>query len=79
MGALLVYDITKRQTFVNIHLWLSELRDHVDSNIFIMMARYKCDLNYLRAIPKQDARLLAIISRRALAAAIPDQGTVIKV
>ena len=59
MGALLVYDITKRQTFENVHRWLRELRDHADSNIVIMMAGNKSDLNHLRAIPDHDARLLA--------------------
>ncbi|KAJ1379187.1 Small GTPase superfamily [Sesbania bispinosa] len=38
VGALLVYDITKRQTFENVQRWLRELRDHADSNIGIMMA-----------------------------------------
>nr|VDD50857.1 unnamed protein product [Brassica oleracea] len=33
VGALLVYDITKRQTFDNALRWLRELRDHTDSNI----------------------------------------------
>ncbi|CDP00152.1 unnamed protein product [Coffea canephora] len=59
VGALLVYDITKRQTFENVNRWLRELRDHADSNIVIMLAGNKSDLNYLRAVPEQDARLLA--------------------
>ncbi|MBA0594580.1 hypothetical protein Gorai_011481, partial [Gossypium raimondii] len=33
VGALMVYDITKRQTFDNVQRWLRELRDHADSNI----------------------------------------------
>jgi Ras-related protein Rab-11A len=37
VGALLIYDITKKQTFENIQRWLRELRDHADSNIVIMM------------------------------------------
>ncbi|THG23804.1 hypothetical protein TEA_025395 [Camellia sinensis var. sinensis] len=41
VGALLVYDITKRQTFENVQRWLRELRDHANSNIVIMMARNK--------------------------------------
>ncbi|KAL2333300.1 hypothetical protein Fmac_014513 [Flemingia macrophylla] len=46
VGALLVYDITKRQTFDNVQRWLRELRDHADSNIVIMMAGNKSDLNH---------------------------------
>ncbi|XP_044480193.1 ras-related protein Rab11C-like [Mangifera indica] len=59
VGALLVYDITKRQTFDNVQRWLRELRDHADSNIVIMLAGNKCDLNHLRAVPTGDAKLLA--------------------
>lgn len=59
VGALLVYDITKRQTFENVQRWLRELRDHADSNIVIMMAGNKSDLNHLRAVSGDDAQLLA--------------------
>ncbi|CAH2051004.1 unnamed protein product, partial [Thlaspi arvense] len=59
VGALLVYDITKRPTFENVQRWLRELRDHADSNIVIMMAGNKADLNHLRAVPEQEAMLLA--------------------
>ncbi|WMV31273.1 hypothetical protein MTR67_024658 [Solanum verrucosum] len=59
VGALLVYDITKRQTFENVTRWLRELRDHADSNIVIMLAGNKSDLNHLRSIPELDARGLA--------------------
>ncbi|MED6148471.1 hypothetical protein PIB30_053456 [Stylosanthes scabra] len=59
VGALLVYDITKRQTFDNVQRWLRELRDHADSNIVIMMAGNKNDLNHLRAVSSEDAQRLA--------------------
>jgi len=59
VGALLVYDITKRQTFENVQRWLRELRDHADSNIVIMMAGNKSDLNHLRAVSTDDAQSLA--------------------
>lgn len=59
VGALLVYDITKRQTFDNVQRWLRELRDHADSNIVIMLAGNKSDLNHLRAVSTDDAQGLA--------------------
>ncbi|KAF8397394.1 hypothetical protein HHK36_016307 [Tetracentron sinense] len=59
VGALMVYDITKRQTFDNVQRWLRELRDHADSNIVIMMAGNKSDLNHLRAVSEEDAQALA--------------------
>ncbi|KAK1264565.1 Ras-related protein Rab11C [Acorus gramineus] len=59
VGALLVYDITKRQTFDNILRWLHELRDHADSNIVIMMVGNKSDLQHLRMVSEDDAQALA--------------------
>uniref|UniRef100_A0A7N0V3U4 Uncharacterized protein n=1 Tax=Kalanchoe fedtschenkoi TaxID=63787 RepID=A0A7N0V3U4_KALFE len=59
VGALLVYDITKRQTFDNVLRWLRELRDHADSNIVIMLAGNKSDLSHLRSVIKDDAQHLA--------------------
>ncbi|RAL42382.1 unnamed protein product [Cuscuta campestris] len=59
VGALLVYDITKKQTFDNVQRWLRELRDHADSNIVIMMAGNKSDLNHLRAVSEEDGQALA--------------------
>lgn len=59
VGALLVYDITKRPTFDNVQRWLRELRDHADSNIVIMMAGNKSDLNHLRSVAEQDGQALA--------------------
>ncbi|XP_055832319.1 ras-related protein Rab11A [Solanum dulcamara] len=59
VGALLVYDITKRQTFDNVLRWLRELRDHADSNIVIIMAGNKSDLRHLRAVSEQDGQALA--------------------
>ncbi|XP_040992188.1 ras-related protein Rab11C-like [Juglans microcarpa x Juglans regia] len=59
VGTLLVYDITKRQTFDNVQRWLRELRDHADSNIVIMMVGNKSDLSHLRATTEEDGQALA--------------------
>ncbi|KAG6526670.1 ras-related protein Rab2BV [Zingiber officinale] len=59
VGALLVYDITKKQTFDNVQRWLRELRDHADSNIVIMMAGNKSDLTHLRAVSENDGQEFA--------------------
>ena len=37
VGALLVYDITKSETYADVEKWLKELRDHADANIVIML------------------------------------------
>jgi len=59
VGALLVYDIAKHPTYVNVSRWLKELRDHADSNIVIMLVGNKSDLRHLRAVPTEEAKAFA--------------------
>jgi Ras-related protein Rab-11A len=59
VGAMLVYDITRRQTFDHIPRWLEELRAHADKNIVIILIGNKSDLEDQRAIPTEDAREFA--------------------
>ena len=56
VGALLVYDIAKHATYVNVTRWLKELRDHADTNIVIMLVGNKSDLKHLRAVPTEEAK-----------------------
>ena len=56
VGALLAYDITKKQTFDNVQRWLRELRDHADANIVVMLVGNKSDLNHLRSVPEEDGQ-----------------------
>ncbi|KAA8520779.1 hypothetical protein F0562_014949 [Nyssa sinensis] len=55
LGAMLVYDITKRQSFDHVARWVEELRAHADNSIAIMLIGNKADLVDLRAVPKEDA------------------------
>uniref|UniRef100_A0A2N9GJE5 Uncharacterized protein n=1 Tax=Fagus sylvatica TaxID=28930 RepID=A0A2N9GJE5_FAGSY len=59
VGAMLVYDMTKRQSFDHMARWLEELRGHADKNILIMLIGNKCDLGSLRAVPTEDAQEFA--------------------
>lgn len=59
VGAMLVYDITKRQSFDHIPRWLEELRSHADKNIVIILIGNKSDLEDQRAIPTEDAKEFA--------------------
>ncbi|TVY67488.1 Ras-related protein Rab-11B [Lachnellula suecica] len=59
VGALLVYDISKHQTYENVTRWLKELRDNADSNIVIMLVGNKSDLRHLRAVPTEEAKQFA--------------------
>ncbi|CAA0837468.1 Ras-related protein RABA4d [Striga hermonthica] len=59
VGAMLVYDMTKRQSFDHMARWLEELRAHADKNTAIMLVGNKCDLGTLRAVPTEDAQEFA--------------------
>lgn len=59
VGALLVYDIAKQQTYENVNRWLKELRDHADTSIVIMLVGNKSDLKYARAVPTEEAKQFA--------------------
>ncbi|KAF5200786.1 Ras-related protein rab11d [Thalictrum thalictroides] len=59
VGAMLVYDITKRQSFDHIPRWLEELRSHADKNIVIILVGNKSDLENQRAVPTEDAKEFA--------------------
>ncbi|ESW17648.1 hypothetical protein PHAVU_007G257200 [Phaseolus vulgaris] len=59
VGAMLVYDMTKRQSFDNMAKWLEELRGHADKNIVVMLIGNKCDLGTLKAVPTEDAEEFA--------------------
>ena len=55
VGALLVFDITKHDTFKNCQRWLTELRDHADANIVVMLVGNKCDLKNQRMVTTEEA------------------------
>ncbi|KAL1821364.1 hypothetical protein DCAR_0417783 [Daucus carota subsp. sativus] len=59
VGALLVYDVTRRNSFENVERWLKELRDHTDQNIVVMLVGNKSDLRHLVAVSTEDAKDLA--------------------
>ncbi|OVA04809.1 Small GTPase superfamily [Macleaya cordata] len=59
VGAMLVYDMTKRQSFDHVARWLEELRGHADKNIVIMLIGNKSDLGTLRVVPTEDAKEFA--------------------
>jgi len=56
VGALLVYDISKRISYDNVSRWLKELRDHADQNIVIMLVGNKKDLRHMRQVQTDEAK-----------------------
>ena len=59
VGALLVYDITKRETFVNTREWLKKAQEFGESQIVISLVGNKCDLDHARAVTTEEAREFA--------------------
>ena len=59
VGALVVYDLTKPQTFQNLDKWLQELKEHAESSVRIMLVGNKTDLRHLRAVTMEEGRALA--------------------
>ncbi|XP_078170185.1 ras-related protein RABA2a-like [Carex rostrata] len=59
LGAVLVYDVTKSSTFENAKRWLTELRNHADSNIVVMLIGNKTDLKHLRVVSTEDGAAMA--------------------
>ncbi|KAG6497995.1 ras-related protein RABA1f-like [Zingiber officinale] len=58
-GALVVYDVSRRDTFENVEKWMQELRNHTDSNIIVVLVGNKADLRHIRAVSVEEAAALA--------------------
>ena len=50
LGALLVYDISKKTTFEGLNKWLTDLRNTVDANAAILLVGNKSDLGEFREV-----------------------------
>uniref|UniRef100_A0A915Q4V1 Ras-related protein Rab-2A n=1 Tax=Setaria digitata TaxID=48799 RepID=A0A915Q4V1_9BILA len=58
-GALLVYDITRRDTFNHLASWLEDARQHSNSNMVIMLIGNKSDLEARREVKKEEGEAFA--------------------
>ncbi|XP_062225886.1 ras-related protein Rab-2-B isoform X1 [Phragmites australis] len=58
-GALLVYDITRRETFNHLVSWLEDARQHANANMTIMLVGNKCDLSHRRAVSYEEGEQFA--------------------
>ena len=55
-GCLLVYDITRKDTFDNIDKWFSELKSSTNNEINAILVGNKCDLSDKREITIEEAQ-----------------------
>lgn len=58
-GALLVYDVTRRETFNHLTRWLEEARNNSNSNMIIMLIGNKVDLESKRAVSYEEGKAFA--------------------
>mmetsp|Transcript_2059 Transcript_2059/g.3634 ORF Transcript_2059/g.3634 Transcript_2059/m.3634 type:complete len:201 (-) Transcript_2059:177-779(-) len=58
-GALLVYDITRRETFNHLTSWLSDARTMTNPSTIIMLIGNKSDLDFQRDISYEEASKFA--------------------
>lgn len=58
-AALLVYDITRRQTFKHLTRWLEEARQNSNSNMVIMLIGNKSDIEHRRAVTFEEGAQFA--------------------
>jgi len=58
-GALLVYDITRRETFNHLGRWLEEAKQNGNTNMTTILIGNKCDLEHRRQVSTEEGRLFA--------------------
>ena len=58
-GALLVFDVTRRETFAHLERWLQETKQFASQQICITLVGNKADLNKKRAISREEAEKFA--------------------
>ena len=58
-GAMIVYDVTKRNTFENVEKWLKEIQNNSEEKLFILIVGNKADLKHLRTIKLEEGAALA--------------------
>ncbi|XP_054007014.1 ras-related protein Rab-37-like isoform X1 [Hylaeus anthracinus] len=56
---LLLYDVTNKTSYDNIRAWLSEIREHANEDVVIMLLGNKSDCGQERIVKKEDGERLA--------------------
>ena len=58
-GCLLVYDITRRESFQHLTTWVEDVRSHSNPNMTIMLVANKTDLAAKRAVTREEGEQFA--------------------
>ena len=58
-GAILVYDIARRDSFEHVKKWLQEARQNGSSAMIMMLVGNKCDLQHKRCVSTKEGEIFA--------------------
>lgn len=58
-GVIIVYDITKRSSFLSLPRWVEEVRRYTGTNVPLLLIGNKCDSENLREVTQEEAQGLA--------------------
>lgn len=53
-GALLIFDLTRKETFESIDRWVQDLKSSADQKVTIILIGNKCDLKERRQVTQED-------------------------
>jgi len=59
VGALLVYDITNKESFLHCQNWLNELKENGDKDVIVILVGNKSDLEKDRQVKKEEGETFA--------------------
>ena len=59
LGALVVYDITKKETFESVDKWINDLKHLADKKVSIVLVGNKSDLEGERQVSKEEGQMKA--------------------
>ena len=49
-GALIIYDITRKESFINVDKWVADLKEYGEHDVCILLVGNKCDLDNQRQV-----------------------------
>jgi len=58
-GALVVFDISRKDTFINVDRWIGELKSNADKEVSIILIGNKSDLEESRQVNQDEAKAKA--------------------
>lgn len=58
-GVLLVFDVTDRMSYENLHAWVNSIHEHADERIIKYLVANKIDLTEERKVTKEEGQKLA--------------------